>query len=103
VVIHGAAPGADTEAEHWALTSILVQVIPCPADWDGEGKAAGPKRNERMLRLLLALRDCRYEIAVVAYPLPGSRGTWDLVNRAKRAGVTVHVHEQPTEQETGDA
>ena len=49
VVIEGEAPGADrlarAAAERWG-----VPVLPFPADWREHGRAAGPIRNERMLR-----------------------------------------------------
>jgi hypothetical protein len=30
---------------------------------------------------------------VMAFPLPDSRGTWDMVNRAKKAGIVVYVED----------
>lgn len=50
VVIHGAARGADTLAGK-AARSLGFEVIEEPAKWDTEGKAAGPKRNQRMLEV----------------------------------------------------
>lgn len=54
VLIHGAAAGADTlaaaEAVRWALAfdrSFGVESF--PADWQRDGKGAGPIRNARML------------------------------------------------------
>lgn len=47
VVIHGAAPGADSLAGI-AATNMVVPVLPFPADWS-RGRRAGPGRNARML------------------------------------------------------
>ena len=79
VVAHGDAPGADRLATEWALrrgtlTSAYI------AQWERDGRAAGPIRNQRML--VEAKPDL-----VVAFP--GNRGTADMVRRAKAAGVPV--------------
>lgn len=79
VVIQGGAKGADQLARQWAVDrGVAFQNY--PADWVKHGRAAGPIRNERML---LAGRP---EL-VLAFP--GGRGTADMVNRAKAAGVTL--------------
>lgn len=76
-VVHGDARGADKCAK-WAAEEMLG--IPChthPADWDRYGKAAGSIRNQEML-------DKHPDIGMVlAFPLPGSIGTWDMVGRAR--------------------
>ena len=79
VVIHGGASGADALANAWAKKRD-VQTIVYPADWRKSGKAAGPLRNERMLR------ESRPDI-VVAFP--GGKGTTDMVRRAMAAGTSV--------------
>lgn len=79
VLIHGAARGADSLAADWARR----RGIPAeayPADWGTHGKAAGPKRNARMLA------EGRPD-GVVAFP--GGRGTADMCRQAKAAGVKV--------------
>jgi hypothetical protein len=78
-LIHGAARGADLLAEAWAF-SCNIPVSAFRADWNRHGKAAGFRRNERMLR------DGRPEL-VVAFP--GGKGTAHMVRLAKAAGVTV--------------
>lgn len=88
LVIHGDCDGADRAAAMAAGSAAL----PMPAQWDRDGKAAGPIRNQHMLDVLLALGRCGYEIAVLAFPLPDSKGTWDMVNRARKAGVRVEVY-----------
>jgi YspA, cpYpsA-related SLOG family len=85
-VIEGDARGADRLAGQlarrrgWRLERY-------PADWSGEGRAAGFRRNARMLR------EGRPDV-VVAFtvgPLHESRGTADMVRRAQEAGVPVHL------------
>lgn len=78
-VIQGAARGADTLAGEWA-DERGVRGLPFPADWEANGRAAGPIRNARMLR------EGRPSV-VVAFP--GGRGTDDMIQRSERAGVPV--------------
>ena len=79
LLVHGAARGADTLAATWAQRR-SVPTLAFPADWERDGKAAGPLRNQRML-------DEARPDGVVAFP--GGRGTADMKQRARAAGVTV--------------
>lgn len=90
VLIHGNAPGADNIAGIFAAT-LGIGVIPMPARWDLYGKSAGPKRNELMVHLLDTLKTAGYAVAVYAFPLDGSVGTWGCVRLAKRARLPVYV------------
>ena len=78
-IIHGGANGADTMAGCWGdKHNIPVTVF--KADWSRHGRAAGPRRNEKML----------YEGKpdfVIAFP--GGRGTAHMVSIAEKAGVRV--------------
>lgn len=79
LLIQGGATGADKHAARWArLTGIRVMTY--PAAWHLHGKAAGPIRNKRMLD------EQRPSLVVAFY---GGRGTADMVNQAKAAGVAV--------------
>lgn len=85
VVVHGAAPGADSMANACA-GDIGAVVEPYPAEWDKYGRAAGPRRNQQMLDegkpdVVLAFHD----------NLAESKGTGDMVRRAKKAGLPVYV------------
>ncbi len=82
-LIHGGARGADAIA-----ASIVADwdwdIIEFRADWECYGKAAGPRRNQTMLKvgrphLVLAFWDGK------------SRGTLDMISRATRAGVPVRI------------
>ena len=92
VVIHGAAQGIDTIADNVA-DEIATKVIPMPAQWDRDGKAAGPHRNLAMLQVLRALQDCGYAVEVLAFhpDIEASKGTRHMVNIASSAGVKVTV------------
>lgn len=79
-IAQGGATGADALAAQWAKD----RSIPCSvfyAQWYAEGRAAGPRRNQRML-------DEVRPALVVAFP--GGRGTTDMIRRAEAAGVQVH-------------
>lgn len=82
-LIHGAARGADSIAAAWAQHGQLaddIKVVAFPANWKRDGKAAGPIRNERMLREGKPDR-------VVAFP--GGRGTAHMTSLAEAQGVPV--------------
>lgn len=97
-LIEGGARGADAHAAWWADQSPMhshnerqdeakFTHLQFPADWDEFGKAAGFIRNQKMIDegkpdLVLAFID---------KPLPESRGTADMVSRAKRAGIQTYV------------
>jgi hypothetical protein len=85
-VIHGAAKGADSLGGFYA-NHLGFDVEEYPAQWDRDGKAAGPIRNQRMLD------EGKPEVvwAFVDKPLTDSRGTGDMVRRARKAGVPVFV------------
>ena len=78
-VIHGGCRGADQIAGDWAEFAGAKQHV-FPANWHLHGKAAGPRRNQRML-------DLGKPDIVLAFP--GGRGTADMVRRATIAGVKV--------------
>jgi hypothetical protein len=79
-VIHGACPtGADALADEWAVGN-WAMILPFPADWERYGRAAGPMRNEWMIKrgkpdLVLAF--------------PGGKGTADMVRRAKKHNIPI--------------
>ncbi len=84
VLAHGQCPygGADLFAEQWA-GHYGFEAERNPADFDRLGKAAGPQRNTRMI--------AKGGDLCVAFPGPGSRGTWDCVRKAADAGVNVEI------------
>lgn len=83
-VVHGDARGADRLAGKWAeLHGIPEKKY--PADWKQFPKSAGPIRNGQMLTI-----ERQGLERVIAFP--GGNGTFDMVDKARRAGVPVqHV------------
>lgn len=83
LIIEGGAEGADRIGRYWALA----QGIPCMtihAPWDTLGPAAGPVRNEWMIRYGQPDR-------VLAFP--GGRGTDSMKKIALRHSVPVEAAE----------
>lgn len=77
-VVSGMAHGADKCGEDWAR-SHNIPVKHFPADWKTHGKAAGPIRNKQM---------AEYADAVALFP--GGRGTQNMYEEAKRAGLEIY-------------
>jgi hypothetical protein len=82
-IIHGNARGGDQCAEVIA-ERVGANVYRFSAEWDHYGRAAGHVRNVEMF-------DTMQPEHVLAFPLPGSKGTWDAVREAKRRGIPVTV------------
>lgn len=78
-IINGGANGADQLATDWARSKHKKTFI-CFADWRKYGKAAGPIRNSRMLKI-------GEPDLVLAFS--GGKGTQDMIQKAKSAGVEV--------------
>ena len=81
VVIHGAAKGADMLADDCAK-ELGLEIEAYPANWKRHGRAAGPIRNKVMLKK-------SQPDLIIAFPTLGSKGTWDMVRKAQKAGVEV--------------
>lgn len=82
-VITGGARGADSLADRAADNCGHFRII-FPANWIGQGKAAGPLRNLRMLDMQPDL--------VIAFRSEGeSKGTDHMIGECRRRGVPVEV------------
>ncbi len=84
-LICGMARGADLIAYEIAK-QLGWSVLPFPANWIKEGRAAGPIRNKRMLvegkpTLVIAFHD----------DLANSKGTANMVEIAKKAGIPLKL------------
>lgn len=84
-IISGAAKGADTLGERYA-DECGWTVERYPAAWETHGKRAGPIRNAQMLR------EGKPDV-VVAFLAPNSRGTKNMIEISRKAGVPVEVIE----------
>lgn len=80
-VVSGLARGAD-KLGVWYANERGLRVIPYPADWDTHGAAAGPIRNEEMASNAEAL---------IAFWDGISRGTADMIEKARKRGLKVRV------------
>ena len=79
VIIQGGATGADYLARIFA-SEFGIKSVTHPAQWNLHGKAAGPIRNEEMIRL-------NPNAIIVAFP--GGRGTENCVRIATDLKRTV--------------
>lgn len=76
-LIEGGAKGADRLARIWALNN-LVPYVTYNADWKRHGLAAGPIRNEYMLK---------HSNPDMVVAFPGSSGTQNMIMLALEADV----------------
>ena len=88
-VISGGAKGADALADSLARDVFGFNVETFQADWSNLGKKAGPVRNQAMV-------DSKPNICF-AFPLDNSYGTWDCINRARKASIPTYVYNEETE------
>jgi hypothetical protein len=84
LLVHGAARGLDMLAHAWGERVLgWEKVRPFPADWERDGRLAGPIRNSQMLRC------ARPDLCV---KFRGHSGTADMLRKAKLAGVrTIEI------------
>lgn len=83
-IVHGGCPtGADSAAATWVWYEAEARQEIFHADWAAHGRRAGPIRNAEMIK---AGAD-----VVLAFPLPGGRGTQHAIKLAREAGIPVKV------------
>jgi len=82
-IIEGEARGADTLAREYAERH-GIPIRAFPAQWNEYGKAAGPIRNSQMVK------EGRPDL-VVAFLASNSRGTQNMIDQAKKAGIETYV------------
>ena len=81
VVISGTARGADTLGERYAHERGHA-VEKYPADWNRDGKAAGPIRNAQMAKMADTL---------IAFWDGQSKGTANIIDQAKTRGLSIKI------------
>lgn len=99
-IVHGDSGNADKEAAECASVAGGLTVEPHPADWEGPCRetcnpghrrmsdgvsicpAAGVYRNQEML-------EAGVQLVIAFSDQPVSRGTRDMIGRAKKSGVPV--------------
>jgi hypothetical protein len=82
-IVSGCARGVDTLGEEIA-SQHKVAIKRFPADWDKYARAAGPIRNEQM---------AKYADALCAVLTKDSRGTRNMIERAKKQNLIITVME----------
>lgn len=99
-LIHGDAKGIDRIAGVVGMATSPIdskayQITSFTADWHSFGKAAGPRRNQQMLDFVLARMAEGHAAVCLAFhnDLDNSKGTNDMVRRAKQAGIPVAVYD----------
>lgn len=96
ILFHGACQplgssemtGADRYADDWAQTAPGIDLRARPASWTRYDNQAGPIRNRAMVYEALQLAPA-HRIHGLAFPEPGSRGTWNCVRYMKDACIQV--------------
>ena len=84
-VVHGACRGAD-QIGGLAAKVLGFKVYEFPANWEKHGKAAGLIRNQKMLD-----QGKVDEVLAFHNDIERSRGTADMVRRAKLAGKPCRI------------
>ena len=88
IVIEGGAKGADSLAKK-AATDLNLPVKEYPAEWKKYGRAAGPKRNQKMLdensdiKLVIAFHE----------DIENSKGTKDMIKRARKKNLEIIIED----------
>lgn len=83
IIVEGECPygGVDLFAKQWAQDRHQL-VDPFPADWERYGRGAGPRRNSAMVGVGADL--------CIGFPGPDSKGTWDCLEKATKAGIETY-------------
>jgi len=87
IIIEGGARGADRLARNACIT-LGIEYKEYQANWDKYGKAAGPIRNKKML-------DDNPDIDLVVSfheDINSSKGTKDMLNKARKKGIRVEKY-----------
>jgi len=81
-VVCGMAKGADLLGRQYAKEKGH-NVIDMPANWDRDGRRAGPLRNIEM---------CKIADMTIAFWDQESRGTAHMIKISKEKGIPVHIY-----------
>lgn len=84
IILVGDCRGVDKYITEFATQTDMLHKI-YPADWNANGKAAGPIRNKKMLQDSLVVP----HHMLVAVDHPKSKGTKGIINEAVDMGISV--------------
>ena len=99
-VVSGRCRGVDLIGEDWAKEHrIPIATFPVSGkEWEEQGRAAGPVRNQRMVMHARG-GNGKYTDgkggALIALWRRRSRGTFDVIKKARAGGLLIHVREVP--------
>jgi hypothetical protein len=87
ILIHGGARGADDGANLATEFEKDWGEFRLPARWRALGRSAGPRRNREMIEYLSP-------DVCLAYPMPDSVGTYDMIEVVEKAGIPFFIFEK---------
>ncbi len=91
ILVHGACRGADIICA--AVGEQLgFEIRSYPADWSKHKRAAGPIRNQHMLNAEHVEHEQINVCLAFHNRLAESKGTIDMITRAKKAGIKVTIN-----------
>jgi len=94
-IVSGNARGIDSTAERFAKKQGIDLAI-FPANWEKNGKSAGPIRNEQMADYGLILNEkFGTELRLLAIPYPGGEGggTRHMITICENKGIPTFVYD----------
>jgi hypothetical protein len=92
VVFHGDCPTGADKFVGECCDAVNLYCRAFPADWEQHGKAAGPIRNREMVKAALVIRNLNHgRVVCLAFWDGESRGTWNCIQEAVRAGLPVRI------------
>lgn len=89
-IVSGTAKGADTVGERFAQGN-SIKLVKFPADWDGNGKAAGHIRNREM---------GDYSTHLILFWDGASKGSKGMLEYATNKGLKVRVIKYDSKEKT---
>lgn len=84
LIISGGAEGADSMAETYALANDIGMIVHLP-EWQKHGKAAGPIRNE------LIIKDCDIVLAFWDGISKGTANSLSIAKRLKKPSLVIYT------------
>lgn len=90
-IVSGLAKGPDSFGKNWALVN-GIPVLEFPADWNRYGNAAGPIRNEEMMKVGDAL------VAFWDGQSPGTKNMISLMRKAGKANLVIIMPSKKIEE-----
>lgn len=87
LIIGDCPTGVDAFVVQWAADNQIKPKV-FEANWKRLGKSAGPKRNQQMIDFA---KRSGVPSFCVGFPGKKSKGTWDCLSRAQKAGIVTHT------------